>query len=208
MEGEHANMWQIPYKMEGEHGHMWQIPYKMEGEHAKMWQIPYKMEGEHAHVSEIPYKMEGEHAHMSEIPCKMEGEPAQMWQIPCKMTNSSSKPLQTLGKRYQPRNPKKTQTCSKKNPKTISQPYSLDLKNKPPDFQMRYLVCKMIRARLRIQRAFVLSGIEWIYQNGRVWIEGNVWAGIFESKNFVGGWTVYLCVFCNARSKVDKSYEG
>ena len=22
----------------------------MEGEHAKMWQIPYKMEGEHAHV--------------------------------------------------------------------------------------------------------------------------------------------------------------
>ena len=30
-----------------------------------------------------------------------------MWQIPCKMTNSSSKPLQTLGKWYQPRNPKK-----------------------------------------------------------------------------------------------------
>ena len=29
-----------------------------------------------------------------------------MWQIPCKMTNSSSKPLQTLGKWYQPRNPK------------------------------------------------------------------------------------------------------
>ena len=37
----------------------------------------------------------------------MEGEHAQMWQIPCKMTNSSSKPLQTLGKWYQPRNPKK-----------------------------------------------------------------------------------------------------
>ena len=30
-----------------------------------------------------------------------------MWQIPCKMTNSSSKPWQTLGKWYQPRNPKK-----------------------------------------------------------------------------------------------------
>ena len=37
----------------------------------------------------------------------MEGEHAQMWQTPCKMTNSSSKPLQTLGKWYQPRNPKK-----------------------------------------------------------------------------------------------------
>ena len=37
----------------------------------------------------------------------MEGEHAQMWQIPCKMTNSSSKPLRTLGKLYQPRNPKK-----------------------------------------------------------------------------------------------------
>ena len=37
----------------------------------------------------------------------MEGEHAQMCQIPCKMTNSSSKPLQTLGKWYQPRNPKK-----------------------------------------------------------------------------------------------------
>jgi hypothetical protein len=32
---------------------------------------------------------------------------AQMWQIPCKMTNSRSKPLQTLGKLYQPRNQKK-----------------------------------------------------------------------------------------------------
>ena len=42
----------------------------------------------------------------------MEGEHAQMWQIPCKMTNSSSKPLQTLGKWYQPRNPKK-------NPKPV-----------------------------------------------------------------------------------------
>ena len=51
--------------------------------------------------------------------------------------------------------------------------YSLEIKTKPRDLQMRYLVCKMIRARLRIQRAFVLSGIEWIYQNGRVWIEGN-----------------------------------
>jgi len=28
----------------------------------------------------------------------MEGEHAHMWQIPCKMTNSSPKPLQTLGK--------------------------------------------------------------------------------------------------------------
>ena len=47
MEGEHAKMWQIPYKMEGEHAH---IPCKMEGEYAQMWQIPYKMEGEHAHM--------------------------------------------------------------------------------------------------------------------------------------------------------------
>ena len=46
-----------------------------------------------------------------------------MWQIPCKMTNSSSKPLQTLGKWYQPRNPKKIpKPAEKKNPKTISHP--------------------------------------------------------------------------------------
>ena len=37
-----------------------------------------------------------------------------MWQIPCKMTNSSSKPLQTLGKWYQPRNPKKIPNLFKK----------------------------------------------------------------------------------------------
>ena len=38
-----------------------------------------------------------------------------MWLIPCKMTNSSSKPLQTLGKWYQPRNPpKKTNLFKKK----------------------------------------------------------------------------------------------
>jgi hypothetical protein len=55
----------------------------------------------------------------------MEGEHAQMWQIPCKMTNSSSKPLQTLGKWYQPRNPKKNpKPAQKKIPKTISHPYS------------------------------------------------------------------------------------
>ena len=54
----------------------------------------------------------------------MEGEHAQMWQIPCKMTNSSSKPLQTLGKWYQPRNPKKIpKPAEKKNPKTISHPF-------------------------------------------------------------------------------------
>jgi len=55
----------------------------------------------------------------------MEGEHAQMWQIPCKMTNSSSKPLQTLGKWYQPtRNPKKNpKPAQKKNPKTISHPF-------------------------------------------------------------------------------------
>ena len=41
----------------------------MEGEHAKMWQIPYKMEGEHAHMQEISCKMEGEHAQMWQIPC-------------------------------------------------------------------------------------------------------------------------------------------
>ena len=47
-----------------------------------------------------------------------------MWQIPCKMTNSSSKPLQTLGKWYQPRNPKKNpKPVQKKIPKTISHPY-------------------------------------------------------------------------------------
>ena len=44
----------------------------------------------------------------------MEGEHAQMWQIPCKTTNSSSKPLQTLGKWYQPRNPKKIPNLLKK----------------------------------------------------------------------------------------------
>ena len=54
----------------------------------------------------------------------MEGEHAQMWQIPCKMTNSSSKTLQTLGKWYQPRNPKKNpKPAQKKNPKTISHPF-------------------------------------------------------------------------------------
>jgi hypothetical protein len=54
----------------------------------------------------------------------MEGEHAQMWQIPCKMTNSSSKPLQTLGKWYQPRNPKKIpKPAQKKIPKTISHPF-------------------------------------------------------------------------------------
>jgi len=48
----------------------------------------------------------------------MEGEHAQMWQIPCKMTNSSSKPLQTLGKWYQPRSPKKIpKPAQKKIPK-------------------------------------------------------------------------------------------
>ena len=47
-----------------------------------------------------------------------------MWQIPCKMTNSSSKPLQTLGKWYQPRNPKKNpKPAQKKIPKTISHPF-------------------------------------------------------------------------------------
>ena len=80
-------------------------------------------------------------------------------------------------------------------------------KKKPPDLQIWCLVWKMIRARLWIQCAFVLPGIEWIYQNGRVGIEGNVWAVIFESKNFVGVWTVYLRVFCNVCSKVDKSHE-
>ena len=54
----------------------------------------------------------------------MEGEHAQMWQIPCKMTNSSSKPLQTLGKWYQPRNPKKILNLLKKTPKTISHPFN------------------------------------------------------------------------------------
>jgi hypothetical protein len=44
----------------------------------------------------------------------MEGEHAQMSQIPCKMTNSSSKPLQTLGKWYQPRNQKKNPKPAKK----------------------------------------------------------------------------------------------
>ena len=49
-----------------------------------------------------------------------------MWQIPCKMTNSSSKPLQTLGKWYQPRNPKKNpKPAQKKNPKTISHPFGI-----------------------------------------------------------------------------------
>jgi hypothetical protein len=39
------------------------------------------------------------------------------------MTNSSSKPLQTLGKWYQPRNPKKIpKPAQKKNPKIISHP--------------------------------------------------------------------------------------
>ena len=40
-----------------------------------------------------------------------------------KMTNSSSKPLQTLGKWYQPRNPKKNpKPAQKRIPKTISHP--------------------------------------------------------------------------------------
>ena len=44
------------------------------------------------------------------------------------MTNSSSKPLQTLGKWYQPRNQKKNpKPAPKKNPKTISHPnWNLD----------------------------------------------------------------------------------
>ena len=47
-----------------------------------------------------------------------------MWQIPCKMTNSSSKPLQTLGKWYQPRNQKKNPKPAQKIiPKTISHPF-------------------------------------------------------------------------------------
>jgi hypothetical protein len=42
------------------------------------------------------------------------------------MTNSSSKPLQTLGKWYQPRNPKKIpKPAQKKNPKTISHPLKI-----------------------------------------------------------------------------------
>ena len=50
-----------------------------------------------------------------------------MWQIPCKMTNSSSKPLQTLGKWHQPRNPKKNpKPAQKKIPKTISHPQKND----------------------------------------------------------------------------------
>ena len=40
---------------------------------------------------------------------------AQMWQIPCKMTNSRPKPLQTLGKLYQPRIQKKIPNLLKKN---------------------------------------------------------------------------------------------
>ena len=48
MEGEHAKMWQIVWKVNMPTCK--EIPCKMEGEHAKMWQIPYKMEGEHAHM--------------------------------------------------------------------------------------------------------------------------------------------------------------
>jgi len=54
----------------------------------------------------------------------MEGEHAQMLQIPCKMTNSSSKPLQTLGKWYQPRNAKKNpKPAQKKNLKLFHTQY-------------------------------------------------------------------------------------
>ena len=41
------------------------------------------------------------------------------------MTNSSFKPLQTLGKWYQPRNPKTNPKPAKKNLKTISHPFEI-----------------------------------------------------------------------------------
>ena len=70
--------------------------------------IPSKMEGPNMpKCGKYHTKLKVNMLTCSNIPCKMEGEHAQMWQIPCKMTNSSSKPLQTLGKWYQPRNPKK-----------------------------------------------------------------------------------------------------
>jgi hypothetical protein len=71
----------------------------------------------------------------------MEGEHAQMWQISCKMTNSSSKPLQTLGKWYQPRHPKKNpKPAQKKNPKTISHPYKIAVKQ-------TYSLCQVLLRR-------------------------------------------------------------
>ena len=75
----------------------------------------------------------------------MEGEHAQMWQIPCKMTNSSSKPLQTLGKWYQPRNPQKNpkpvpKKIPKKIPKTISHPFSRWLLHHQPAISFPYTI--------------------------------------------------------------------
>ena len=96
----------------------------MEGEHAKMWQIVWKVNMPTCRKSHAKWKVNmpkcGKYhtkwkvnmPTCSKSHAKMEGEHAQMWQIPCKMTNSSSKPLQTLGKWYQPRNPKK-------NPKPV-----------------------------------------------------------------------------------------
>jgi len=49
-----------------------------------------------------------------------------------------------------------------------------------PDLKRNRVICRSDflfekkGERLWIQRAFVLSGIEWIYQIGRVWIDGNV----------------------------------
>ena len=68
----------------------------MGGEHAKMWQIPYK------------WKVNTPACRKSHAKWKVNAQIINM-------TNSRPKPLQTLGKLYQPRNPKKIPNLLKKN---------------------------------------------------------------------------------------------
>ena len=98
-----------------------------------------------------------------------------MWQIPCKMTNSSSKPLQTLGKWYQPRNPKKNpKPAQKKNPKTISHPFMEAWEKKSMVFDMKTW-------RKILQNSINLLGSKHLRSPGMV--AERVWLG-----------TVRLCI--------------
>jgi hypothetical protein len=87
----------------------------------------------------------------------MEGEHAQMWQIPCKMTNSSSKPLPTLGKWYQPRKPKKIpKPAQKKIPKTNSHPnfcHGAGFEERKPDKIILLIPSSLLYRFMRMEKA-------------------------------------------------------
>ena len=101
----------------------------MEGEHAKMWQIVWKVNMPTCRKSHAKWKVDmpkcGKYHTKWKVNMPTCSKSHAKWKVNMpKMTNSSSKPLQTLGKWYQPRNPKKNpKPALKKDPKTISHPF-------------------------------------------------------------------------------------